>query len=251
MSKKDITIRNLIIDYQNIPSDLTYDLDNLHSNLEAIACNNEETYIIVDHKTKSYTYYNYNKNLYHLVGSEFNRIDKNLYYLSMHEDLSFLLKKYIEIANSHFTDKIETDKCYFFKISFGYGTYGGKKGLSIKLVPIIFTPCKKLYVTLCIMNLNNHVGKAILEKYMVREDRILIYDHNIKQFVDKEDVQFNNDELQILILSGKGKTEKEISQILCLPLSKIKQYKSDIFNKLKVKTISEAIYIAYKRELMK
>lgn len=251
MTQQDFTIRNLIIESQDIPTDLEYDLESMHCNLEAIACNNQETYIIVDHKNKSYTYYNYNKSIYHLIGSEFNKIDKNLYYLSMNEELSFRLKKYIDIANSHFTDQTETDKCYYFKICFGYGSYGGKKGMSIKMVPIIFTPCKKLYITLCILQSNNHVGKAILEKHLVNEDIILIYDNLEKEFINKKDVNFSDDELQILVLSGKGKREKEISKILCISLSRVKQLKSDIYNKLKVKTISEAIYIAYKREIMK
>lgn len=244
-------IRNLIIKNQHIPKDMGYDMHNFHANLESIACNNEETYVLVDHCLETYTFFNYNKSLFHLFGNNFNSISKELYYKISDTDINYRIKKYIDVANSYFTDKNLDDKCFYFSILYEYGNYGSKTGLRLKLVPILYTFDQKLYATLCIIDKVPHVGKTELQFYQVRDKKKYIYDDILKRFIDEEECELSEEECQILTLSGEGKKEREIAEILNTTLSKIKQSKSALYDKLKVKTISEAIFVAYKKGILR
>lgn len=246
-----MVIYNLIIEDQDFNGSFDYDLINMHTNLESIACNNEQTYILVNHFDKSYTIFNYDKKLYTLLGTDFNKIDKELFYNLMTKELSFRIQKYINIANAYFTDKTESDKCYYFKINYEYGEYGSEIGLSLKLVPILYTKSKCLFGTLCMLQRSKHIGKATLEKYSVSNKKLYVYDDTTKAFLEKKELKLTEDEIEILSLSAVGKKEREIALRLNIPLSRIKLIKNDIFEKLKVKSVSEAIFIAYKKDIIK
>ncbi|MGL5318917.1 MAG: response regulator transcription factor [Bacteroidales bacterium] len=244
-------IHNLLIKGQNFTNDLEYDLDTMHNNFESIACNNEQTLILVNHLDSTYTFYNYDKELYPLLGNNFSKADKDLFYKSLNEDVSFWINKYINIANSHFLDKRENNKCYYFIINYEYGEYGSQIGLSFKLIPILYTPNKSLVATLCILKRSQHIGKVTFEKYYADTQKLFVYDNTLKQFLEKEEYELTSEEIDILNLSGEGKKEKEIAEYLEIPLSRVKLIKNSIFDKLKVKTISEAIYISFKKGIIK
>ncbi|MGL4331984.1 MAG: response regulator transcription factor, partial [Bacteroidales bacterium] len=244
-------IYNLIIKDQDFKSPLGYNLTNMHSNLESIACNNEQTYILVNHFEESYTIFNYDKRLFSLLGNDFNKADKDLFYKSLNNEISFRIQKYINIANFNFTNKKEDDKCYYFVINFEYGDYGSEIGLSLKLVPILYTDNKCLYATLCMLKKSKHVGKVTLEKYNASNEQVYIYDDTLQRFLEEKEFELTKEEIEVLTLSGEGKKEKEIANELNVSLSRVKLLKNTTFDKLKVKSISEAIFIAYKKGIMK
>ncbi|MGL5561168.1 MAG: LuxR C-terminal-related transcriptional regulator, partial [Tannerellaceae bacterium] len=68
--------------------------------------------------------------------------------------------------------------------------------------------------------------------------------------VNNEKMILTSDEVEILRMSGNGTKEQEIAEMLHTNLSSLKRCKSIIFEKLKVKSISEAIYVAYKQDLL-
>lgn len=241
------TINNLIINNQNFEDNYGFDLDNMNSNLEAIACNNEQTYILVNHFDESYTFYNYNKELYCLLGNNLNKLDNTIFFKNLNEDVYFKIKKYIDVANSHFIDKSEADKCYYLTINYEYGDYGSEIGFTFKLIPVLFTQEKCLFATLCLLKKSKHVGRVTLEKFSAKDNHEYIYDDVLKCFVIKKELELSDEERNILIMSGKGKKEKKIAEELNISLSRLKQIKSIMYDKLKVKSISEAIFMAYKK----
>ena len=244
-------INNLIINNQNFKDNYGFDLDNMNSNLEAIACNNEQTYILVNHFHKNYTFYNYNKELYSLLGSNLNKLDNTIFFKYLNDEVYFKIKKYIDVANNHFIDKSETDKCYYFTINYEYGDYGSESGFTFKLVPILYTEEKCLYATLCMIKKSRHTGRITLEKFNTGNSSEYIYDDKLKSFVKKTELELSDKEREVLVKSGEGKKEKKIAEELNVSLSRLKQIKSIIYDKLKVKSISEAIFVAYKKGYIK
>lgn len=246
-----MTITDLLIQKQKFCSTYGYDLGNMHTNLESISCNNEQTYILINHFENSYSIYNHDKELYSLLGSNFDYIDKDIFNQLLKSEVLFRIKKYINIANNNFINKKEKDKCYYFTINFEYGDYGSETGLTLKLVPILYMQNESLYATLCMLKKSKHIGKATLEKHDVTDRCIYIYDDTFQRFVEKKEFELTKEEINILTLSCEGKKEKEIALSLNIPLSRIKLIKNTAFDKLKVKTISEAIFIAYKKRIIK
>lgn len=244
-------IYNLIIQDQVFNSPFGYDLDNMHTNLESIACNNEQTYILVNHFDKKYTIYNYDKKLFPLLGSDFNIIDKKLPYKHLNCDTSFRINKYINIANEYFIKKDGDEKCFYLTINFEYGDYGSQTGVSLKLVPLLYTENKCLFATLCMLKKSRHIGKVTMDKHDVKSKKVYSYDDTVQRFVEKKEFELTSEEINVLTLSCEGKKEKEIALSLNMPLSRIKLIKNAAFEKLKVKSISEAIYIAYKKGIIK
>jgi two-component system, NarL family, invasion response regulator UvrY len=58
-------------------------------------------------------------------------------------------------------------------------------------------------------------------------------------------------EFQILLLLGSGKSSKEIAQILSLSSSTVNTYKSRIFDKMEMKTLSQLIHYVITNDLLK
>jgi two-component system, NarL family, invasion response regulator UvrY len=58
-------------------------------------------------------------------------------------------------------------------------------------------------------------------------------------------------EFQILLLLGSGKSSKEIAQVLSLSSSTVNTYKSRIFDKMEMKTLSQLIHYVITNDLLK
>ncbi|MGL4326012.1 MAG: LuxR C-terminal-related transcriptional regulator, partial [Tannerellaceae bacterium] len=71
-----------------------------------------------------------------------------------------------------------------------------------------------------------------------------------ERFIDEERMLLTANELEILRRSGLGEKEQLISEALDMSLPNLKRCKTGLFEKLKVRSISEAIFVAYKQGLL-
>lgn len=72
----------------------------------------------------------------------------------------------------------------------------------------------------------------------------LLYSQKQKKFVPEDKMRLKNVEIEILRLSSEGLIEKQICDRLGVKQSKVNYYKREIFNKLNVTSIQEAVYVA-------
>lgn len=158
------------------------------------------------------------------------------------------IERYLDVINKQFhCKKTYREKNFFFSILFSYSTNNGEEGCCIDFIPLLYNHRLELCYILCKFEVVAHAGKPILRKHHAVENKTEEYLSNSKRFVESAKVNLTTIECKILRLSGEGKKELEIANRINTSLTNVKRYKSQIFEKMQVKSISEAIFIAYKR----
>lgn len=244
-------IENLYIQDQNFSEVINFNLENMHFNIEALACNNAQTHVLIDHRCREISVFHYNHKLYKLLGEDRNKLDFSLFNKLLDEKTRKLIYAYIDIANKFFLHPTKfPDKDFYFTISLNINKNICMTGVKFRLIPLVYTPEKHLYASLFLIEPVNYIGEPILQMHAAKEMATLRYDHSSRTFIQEEDIQLTYMECDILRRSGEGEKESEIAANLNLSASSLKHMKQSIFDKLKVKTVSEAIYIAFKKGLI-
>lgn len=219
------------------------------ANVEALSCVEQVTKILLDHKSQEVYVYNYDPSMYSCMGSERNSLSAEMVEKLNTMDELPLIFKYFEAINKYFIEKTnELDRTYFFSISFTFNKVGTEKAsLCVKVLPYLYTIDRKLCATLCIFEKSNHTGKPKLRLHNVKDQQTLLYVTSSGRFVNEERIVLNANEIEILRRSGEGEKEQQIADALLIPIASLKRMKTTIFEKLKVSSISEAIFVAYKQ----
>ena len=248
MGDNFIILKNLLIENQVFSERLCLDSNVIQSNIEAIACTNEQTMILVDHKDLSFSIYNYNSDLYSVVGDKHNWLDIDQVHLYLHAFDKSVLAKYLNIVNEQFLlNQKEANQYAYFTISHSWNTLKFDYAVSFKIIPYLYTSDMKLQATLCIIEPALHAGSPVLKRYHALDSKVEVYSNSDKVFFNEEDVKLSSLECEIIRMSGKGAKEQEIADSLFISFSTLKRIKVVVFDKLKVKSISEAIFVAYKK----
>lgn len=222
--------------------------DIMISNIEAYAYINRQSIILFDYKTRNCKPFNYNQQFNGLL--EYKSIpfgDNQLFEKINKNDLA-KIERYLEEVNKQFhCKKTYREKNFFFSILFSYSTENGEEGCCIDFIPLLYNRKLELCYTLCKLEAAAHAGKPILRKHHAAKNKTEEYLSTSKRFIESSKVNLSTIECQILRLSGEGEKEHEIANRINTSLTNVKRYKSQIFEKMQVKSISEAIFIAYKR----
>lgn len=221
----------------------------LKAKVEAMAALGHHFIFLVDQRRQTFTSFNYNPNLYPLFGSNPYAVKLDKIQSLINPSEHVILCKYIQLINAHFTNQSkQTDKNIFFTIEHSFDVYKDPEGARIKILPFLFDSQDNLLATLAIVEPIHYAGCAILKKHSITENKIEIYNLSTKRFTPEESTLLTDVECNILHLSGMGIKEKNIAKQLNLTLPILKRIKTIIFDKLKVNSISEAIFVAYKRK---
>lgn len=222
--------------------------DIMISNIEAYAYINKQSIILFDYTTKNYKPFNYNQQLNGLLGYKSMPFEFNHSCGKINKTDLVKIERYLEVINNQFhCKKTYKEKNFFFSILFSYSTDNGEEGCCVDFIPILYNRNLELCYTLCKLEAVAHAGKPILRKHHTSDNKTYEYLSTSKQFVEDSKVNLSTIECQILRLSGEGEKEHEIANRINTSLTNVKRHKSQIFEKMQVKSISEAIFIAYKR----
>jgi DNA-binding CsgD family transcriptional regulator len=160
-------------------------------------------------------------------------------------DLELLLK--INKAGFEFYNKIPVEDRLNYSISYDFHLTQSNGHLLLinhKLTPLILNKNGNMWIALCVVSLssNKTAGNIILKRK--GENKIFEYDVAAEKWKERSIIKLNRHEKQILALSSRGLTMKAIARELFLSVDTIKFHKRNIFRKLNVKNISEAISAA-------
>lgn len=243
-----IILKKLLIEDQMFSEQLCLDSNVIQSNIEAIACTNQQTMVLADHRDQSFSIYNYNAELYPIVGDDYNRLDIDQVHSYLQPLDKSVIAKYIDIINGQFLSNHANDKQYiYFTISHSWNTMKFDHAVLFKIIPYLYTSDMKLQATLCIIESTLHAGCPMLKRYHALNSNVDVYSNSSKSFLDQQEIELSSLECEIIRMSGKGGKELEIADSLSISFSTLKRIKVGIFDKLKVKSISEAIFVAYKK----
>ncbi|MGL4328628.1 MAG: LuxR C-terminal-related transcriptional regulator [Tannerellaceae bacterium] len=220
----------------------------LKAKVEAMATLGQHFIFLADQRRQTFTSFNFNPDFHPLFGSNpyAVKLDKVLSLINPSEYA--LLTKYIQIINTQFTHKNkQTDQYVYFTIEHAFDVHKVPEGARLKILPFLYDSQNILLATLVIIEPIQYAGSAVLKKHYTNENKTKVYNLLSKRFVPEESTLLSNIECTIIHLSGMGVKEKDIAKQLDLTLSGLKRVKTVIFEKLKVNSISEAIFVAYKR----
>ncbi|MEO0727534.1 MAG: LuxR C-terminal-related transcriptional regulator [Bacteroidota bacterium] len=119
-----------------------------------------------------------------------------------------------------------------------------------KLTPLFLTQDGKIWKGLCIVSLSgaSHSGNVKIIKS--GSNTIFTYDLENNCWRSDEKIELSAREVEILRLSVRGFTISEIAEQIFLSIDTIKFHRRNIFKKLEVSNISEAISSAVNNKLI-
>ncbi|MGL5563794.1 MAG: hypothetical protein ACRDCN_14420, partial [Tannerellaceae bacterium] len=202
-------------------------------------------------RQQTFTPFNFNPDFYHLCGSNPYVVKLEKIQQQIKPSDHILLSKYIKLINTQFTNKNKhLDENVYFTVEHSFDIHKKQEGVCFKILPFLYDSKYNLLATLVIIQPKQFAGSAILRKHNITENKTYVYDHASKLFVSDEFIRLTDIECEIIHLSGMGVKEKDIAKKMNLTLPILKRNKTTIFEKLKVSSISEAIFVAYKRNYL-
>jgi len=176
-----------------------------------------------------------------------------LFYLNYvpEKDLELLLE--INEAGFKFYKDIPHPNRLEYIISYDFHLIQPNKQLLLinhKLTPLVLDKQFNMWLALCIVShsSNNTPGNIDIRKK--GDSKIFEYDLELKEWRLKSKLNLTSMQKEILRFSIQGFTMEEIAKKIHLSLSTIKFHKKNIFKKLDVKNISEAILFALNYNLL-
>jgi DNA-binding CsgD family transcriptional regulator len=113
-----------------------------------------------------------------------------------------------------------------------------------RLTPLYLTDDGNIWLALCIINIstNKQPGNVVIQ--MLDEPTQHRYSFESKRFVTFKPTLLSEREKQVLEFAARGYSEQETADELFVDLNTVKYHKKNLYLKLDVKNMAEAIYCA-------
>lgn len=159
-------------------------------------------------------------------------------------------KMLVEINSNGFQfyeDKIAPeDKCRcYITYDFHLLQENGKKVLvNHKLTPLQTTPDGHIWIALCVVSLSSRNKAGNMELHIQDTSDYWSYSLESHDWELQTQVSLTPEEKQVLTLSSQGYTMSEIAVRMCRSVDSVKFYRRNLFKRLDVKNITEALAYA-------
>lgn len=167
------------------------------------------------------------------------------------KELEMLLK--INTAGFAFFNQLPKEDKFNYVISYDFHLKQPKGGLMLinhKLKPLFLDHHDNPWIALCLVSISssNKAGNIRFKNSALNK----LYEFNIEEneWSEAKTITLNDREKSILMLSAQGLTMEKIASELFLSADTIKFHKKNIFRKLNVKNITEAIASAMELALI-
>ena len=219
---------------------------------KAFARSTYQCVYIIDYFHQDFIYAS--DNLAYLCGLEPEQLMKAGYQMYIdhvsEEDLQILLevnKKGFDLFN-----ELPVDDRLDYTISYDIHLTNGKQSRLIhhQLTPILLSDDGKIWLALCTVSLaDTYVpGHIIMQKH--RDSSYYEYSTDRHQWEKKEGITLSETEKDVLRLSAQGYTMNDIADRLCKSVDTIKACKRNLFTKMGVKNIAEALFHAVNHQMI-
>lgn len=119
-----------------------------------------------------------------------------------------------------------------------------------KLTPLDVTSDGRVWLALCTVSASNHTTPGHMEMHRVGSPEFFEYNRLTRRWDTRNVPALTEGEKSVIVLSIQGFTMAEIAERMCLSPDTIKKYRKQIFEKLDVRNISEAIVAATNNKLI-
>lgn len=119
-----------------------------------------------------------------------------------------------------------------------------------KLTPLAATSDGRVWLGLCVVSASTHTSPGHIEMHRIDSPEYYEYNMVTRRWAKRWMPMLSDAEKSVIRLSIQGLTMNEIADKMCLSLDTIKKYRRQIFEKLDVRNISEAIISATNNRLL-
>lgn len=236
-----------------LPDELDYSRVSEYVNAaEAFARSTYQSVYIIDYFKQNFLYVSPNHIfLGGLSPDEVLELGYRFYLKSVPEAEQAMLLQ-INEAGFAFLNRIpvEERKDWYIQYDFHVMHDGHPMLIHHKLTPLALTSDGRVWLALCVVSASTHTTAGHIE--MHRNGSPEYYEYNtVTRRWDKRHVPLLTDaEKSVLTLSIQGYTMVEIADKMCVAHDTIKKYRKQIFEKLDVRNITEAIAAATHSKLL-
>lgn len=141
------------------------------------------------------------------------------------------------------------DRCF---MSYDFHIVNGSNRYLVnhKITPFALADDGRAWLALCVVSLSAHNTPGQVEFRRKGERSYWEYDFNRHSWQERLIVTLRPQEKQVLILSAQGYTVPQIADKMCRALDTVKTYKRALFERLGVRSITEALTVATNQGLI-
>lgn len=203
-----------------------------------------ESIYIVDYYTKRFLYVSNNPIfLCGLTAEEVLQEGFSFYLKHVpKEDLRLLLK--INDVGFEFFKDLKYEEKIKYVISYDFHLKQRKGGLLLinhRLKPIFIDEKGNAHIAICVVSVSPNTASGNVKFDSKELDKHFTYDLESGRWAQVGSIKLNSREIEILLLSAQGLRMSIIAERLFLSIDTIKFHKKNIFSKLKVNSIAEAL----------
>lgn len=219
---------------------------------DAIAKVAYESVYIIDYYAKNFLYVSPNPLfLCGFSADEVKALGYNFYTTRVpEEELDMLLK--INSIGFRFFNNQPIDERPLYSISYDFHIKNNGENVLInhKLTPLAMGPNGHMWLAVCYVSISNNSKPGNIEIRKLGQSEYWRYDLDIDRWLSMPAINLTDVEKEVLLLSARGLTIDEIADKVHRSKNSIKSRRKNIFSKLGVKSISEAIAFATNYKLI-
>jgi DNA-binding CsgD family transcriptional regulator len=231
-------------DYKNAASILTA--------LDALARMTYQSMYVIDYYNKNFLYVS--ENPLFLCGNTPETVRKMGYTFYLQhvppEEIDMLLE--INRAGFEFCAHMPVEDKMKHTISYDFHILNEKRKTLVnhKLTPLVSAGDGSVWLAACLVSLSSHKETGHIEMYRAGAANYWIYSLESHKWQPSDNRLLSDRERDILLLSARGYTVNNIADRLCLAPDTVKFHKRQLFERLNVNNITEALGFAANCKLL-
>ncbi|MBA5246266.1 helix-turn-helix transcriptional regulator [Marnyiella aurantia] len=167
------------------------------------------------------------------------------------EDLELLLK--INEAGFKFYEKTPLEERRHYSITYDFHLIMGdnrKVLVNHKYTPLFLTNEGQIWKALCLFSLSNKSSAGNVQIQRQGSNMIWVYNEAEDGWESREKVCLTSRETEILVFASQGLSVSEIAAKMCVTSDTVKFHHKNLFEKLEVVNISQAVAVATSYKLV-
>lgn len=224
----------------------------LISTVKAFARSTYQSVYVIDYFKEGFAYVS--DNLAYLCGHPAERIKEFGYelYINHVPDRDLEMLKEINKKGFDFINELPAEERMEYSITYDFHLMNGRRQrlVSHRITPLVLTGDGRVWLALCTVAMSAHdkPGNIIMKK----EKCNTFYEYSLDRhkWIKKAGIALSDTERDVLMLSTQGYTMNDISDRLCKSVDTIKACKRNMFAKMNVRNIAEALSYAINYRLI-
>lgn len=235
------------------PEELDYSrVDEYIRSAEAFSRSTYQSVYIIDYFNQNFLYVSPNPMfLCGLTPERMKEIGYRFYFMYVPQDEQNLLLTINRAGFSFYGNIPVEESCdWYIQYDFHILNDGHPILVNHKLTPIATTSDGRVWLALCVVSASNHTTPGHIEMHRVGSPEYFEYNRLTRRWDKRCMPTLTEGEKSVIALSIQGLTMSEIADKMCLSPDTIKKYRKQLFEKLGVRNITEAIIAATNNKLL-